>query len=558
MLKQVVISIVLSIGCLSFINAQTDSARTDSDSEWDDAVSEFSEDFSFQSDFKVTFYGDHFFQYHYPLDADNRNFNTLITAPKMFNRLGVEITDNNIELVSEWEFRGFPDKTGNWEAISNIRMQDNYIAWDHDNFNLGFGFQKYAWGVADGTNPTDNLNPENYEMGYEIEDIPVLSVSADYYPKRWWAVKGVYIPFEQSDKYFFDFRDEIPRSLFQKFYISGFNFNTLKPEISPRLAEKQVNFRQLKFSPESGIFGIKNNFYFSGIDISFSYIYDIDPFYTPDFDLEEYTVEVPDDVIASLNETLPGAEAERVTDKLRGNTAYRIETMDLKRRRVHRLGFDMKTIVDKYGIWLEACYSITEDHNNTSYRVRNHDVEWVTGFDFSYGPHDKYYLNLQYTGKWIPDYYNTFYTDYTNGMPDFNRLADKQYMREYFYRATVQPLGMQTERFRHGVMTQLEWSLFDGKITPALDGYYTFPVDYDTEEKKRYGNLLLMPEIDYAPGNALHVFFGANLAYSWYKPKGNDTIKDNDRSNFTGYLNPYNNIYFRISYQWEYKNEQGK
>jgi hypothetical protein len=100
-------------------------------------------------------------------------------------------------------------------------------------------------------------------------------------------------------------------------------------------------------------------------------------------------------------------------------------------------------------------------------------------------------------------------------------------------------------------MAQLEWSFLNGKIKPVINGYFNLPDKYDTKEKKRYGSLLLMPEIDFAPGNSLHLYLGANLAYAWFKPTGTNTIKNNDRSDLIGYLYPYNNMYFKISYKWD-------
>jgi hypothetical protein len=553
-MRRILLSAYLIMGCSFIIQAQPDSLMIGTDSPIDENGNGFNStgDFDLQPEFKIKLYGDHFFQYHLPVDKNHNNYNTLITVPKLFNTMGIHVVNNNIELVSEWEFRGMSSKTGEWDSLSDIRIGENYMKWNPGKLNLGFGFQNYTWGVADELNPTDNLNPENYEMGYKIEKIPVLSASMKYYPADWLSLEGVYIPFEQSDEYFFDTRDEIPVELFQETCFSGFNLTTQQPETSLIPAEKLVNYDYPKYNYESGILGIKSSFYSSSVDFSISYIYDLDPFFTPQIELEQYAIESSEELENELYSNLPAEDANNIINELSGYDAFRVKEVGLKRARIQRLGFDVKTIVDRYGIWLESCYSITEDKNNDSYKIRNHDLAWTAGFDFFYGPNDRFYVNFQYTGKWIPDFDNKFYTDYSGGMPDENYLNDEQYMEEYYYRALVQPLGIQTESATHGFMAQLEWTFLDGKIKPVINGYYTIPVDYDKKEKKRYGSLLLMPEIDFAPGNSLHLFLGTNLAYSWFKPAGSNTVKNNDRSDLIGYLYPYNNIYFKISYKWNH------
>jgi hypothetical protein len=541
------------MACSFLIQAQTDSLMTGTDSPRDKNGNEFdfTGEFDLPPEFKIKLYGDHFFQYHIPVNEDYNNYNTLITVPKLFNTLGIHIKNNNIELVSEWEFRGMADKTGEWDSLSNIRIGENYIKWNPGKINLGFGFQNYTWGVADELNPTDNLNPENYETGYKIEKVPVLSASVKYYPASWWSLEGVYIPFEQTDEYFFDTRDEIPAELFQEAYFSGYDLPTQRPETSLKTTEDSVYYIYPKYNYESGILGFKSSFYTPSVDFSLSYMYDSDPFYTPQIELERYAVVISQELEDYLYNNLSEEDASYIINQLSGYNTYRIKSAGLKRTRIHRLGFDVKTIVDRYGIWLESCYSITEDKNNNSYKIRNHDLAWTAGFDFFYGPNDRFYVNFQYAGKWIPGFDNQFYTDYPWGMPDENYMDNEQYMEEYYYRALAQPLGIQTEGTTHGFMAQLEWSFLNGKIKPVINGYYTLPVNYDKKEKKRYGSLLLMPEIDFAPGNSLHLFLGTNLAYSWFRPAGSNTVKNNDHSDLIGYLYPYNNIWFKISYKWD-------
>ena len=111
---------------------------------------------------------------------------------------------------------------------------------------------------------------------------------------------------------------------------------------------------------------------------------------------------------------------------------------------------------------------------------------------------------------------------------------------------------MQTEKYTHGFVASLDFNFFNGTLKPSFNAYYSLPSGYDKKEKKRYGSLLLMPEIDYSPGNSLHFYLGANLAYSWFKPRGSNKVRNDDQTDLIGFLNPYNNIYLKIEYKWNH------
>ncbi len=493
-------------------------------------------------------FGDHYFQYHLPMQEGN--YSTFIKAPKFINKFGLDIEKGDIELHSEWEVRGVLNETGEWNELSEARIGENYIKWKQERINIGFGYQDYSWGVADEFNPTNNLNPKDYEKGYEIDDIPILSASIRFYPNESFSFEGVFIPFEQSDKYFFDFEDEIPSELFSEFRFTGYDLQTNRPVVGLLSNTSKTNFDYLKFSPKSSLLGIKANYFSTDLDLSLSYVYDIDPFYTPVLDFEEYTIGVDKSVETRLNEEYSPEKAAEIINQLSNQKTYRVSKIDLTRRRIHRLGFDAKTIIDKYGIWLEACYSITEDKSNNSYKLRNDDLSWTAGLDFNYGPNDRFYVNLQYTGKWISKYDDKFFTDYQNGMPSLDQVSNPNYMEEYYYRSIVQPLGIQTERVTHGILAQFEWSFYNETLKPVINAYYTIPSGYDGKQKKRYGSLMLNPELEYMPGSSIHFKLGSYLAYSWYKPVGSNEIKNNDRSDLIGYLYPFNNIYLKVTYEW--------
>ncbi len=503
-------------------------------------------------DFEIELSGDHYFQYHLP--TSENNYNTLIKAPKWINELGLEVNHQNIELVSKWELRGAMDETGNWQDMSGIRIKENYLKINNDKVSWSFGFQDYAWGVADDLNPTNNLNPKDYEIkGFETEEISIFSAAFKYYPNDKWSFQGIFVPFEQSDVYFWKYEDFIPDEFFYENQFSGLNNENNQPQLEAISQVKNVKIRNLEFSPKSSLGAFKANYYSSGLDFSFSYIYDIDPYYTPDITLDRYAVKIDSDFKNWIFDNLSETKANSLMSQMDGNKSYKVSEINLERNRIHRFGFDAKTIIDRYGIWLEACYSLTEDNGNDSYKVRNHDLAYTLGFDFFYGPNQRFYFNLQYAGKWIPKFDDDFFTIYKNGIPDRNLMDNEPYMEEYYYRSLVQPFGIHTEGYTHSISTSMDFSFFNSTLKPTINAYYSIPVNYDKMEKKRYGSLLLLPELQYSPGHSLHLYLGANLAYSWFKPYGSDKVRSDDTTDLIGFLNSYNNIYFKISYAWKHK-----
>ena len=65
---------------------------------------------------------------------------------------------------------------------SYFYIQEGYLKYSGGDFDLAVGKQIYAWGTADGFNPTDNLNPYNYLDVPQREKMGIFSFSASYYP----------------------------------------------------------------------------------------------------------------------------------------------------------------------------------------------------------------------------------------------------------------------------------------------------------------------------------------------------------------------------------------
>ena len=84
----------------------------------------------------------------------------------------------------------------------NIQLREAYLTWFPSWGEVKIGKQIHAWGVADGNNPTDNLNPyDYYYMFLQGADRKIGSVSASII-SYWnnWQLEGVVIPNHVSNR----------------------------------------------------------------------------------------------------------------------------------------------------------------------------------------------------------------------------------------------------------------------------------------------------------------------------------------------------------------------
>lgn len=503
--------------------------------------------------FNIT--GDHDIYFHYPLNSSG-SFQYPLTSPKLINSFDLNISSKNIKVITAWELRSIIPESGQQNETTRLIPKENYIRYSTSKLNLTFGLQKYSWGMADIVNPTNNLNPLDYTVtGFEPEQIPVFSLSMEYFPNDKWKIQAVYLPYYQSDDIFWSYTEAIPDALFSKYIISDFNFNTQTPALEYLPQLKSISETNPEYGLNSGVYGGRLNFYSSRIDFSINYIYDFDSYLTPQITTENYIPGITNTLENKINQNLTANEAAQLISYLSNISSYRISNIDLLRKRIHRIGVNAKTTISRFGLWLEACYSITEQANAYDYKNRGNDLFFVAGTDFFFGPNDRFYANIQYTGKWIPNFYHTFYSDYPDGLPLIEYQDNNEYMQEYYYRALVQPLGFQSELWQHGIILKFDFSFFNGKFKPSLSTYIQISDGYDTAEKLRKGSVVFMPSIDYSPGNAIHFILGSYLSYSAYKKVGKAETKYDDNSSILGLLNQYNNLFFKITYSWNQNNQ---
>ena len=505
-----------------------------------------------QNFIKFSFSGKHDFYYHFPVNNSN-GFEYPISAPKNINLFGIKLSNKHLKFVSRWQIRNNALDQGQQKDRILFLARENYVKYKSDKLNFTFGLQNFSWGMADRINPTDMLNPRDYTItAFETEKIPVFAATINYYPNDNWKLQGVYIPYKQSDDIFWNSSDYIPNEFFAKYKIYDLDFSTLQPKITFVEQEKNIIERNPEFSLESAVAGGKINYFSSSIDLSLSYIYDFDPYYSPKITTEKYYPGITPELQTKIYQSLPANDADNLVNHLNNIQSTHIAKIELQRKRIHRIGASAKTIIGKFGLWAEAAYSITEQNDKNDYKNRGNEFFYVVGTDFTFGANEQHYVNLQYVGKCVPNYYHRFFSDYENGLPDVSRQSDVDYMQTYYYRALTQPLGLQNAVYLHGFSTNIKLSFYDGKLKPSFLSYVQIPHQYDKAEKKRYADMVFMPSVDYSPGNALHFIIGAYLAYAPYKNTGEEKIKYDDTSTMLGLANRYNNVYLKITYSWKY------
>jgi hypothetical protein len=497
-----------------------------------------------------------------PADPENWNFGSEERSPVFSNLMGLEYRLGDAKFLSEWhaDLGGYGAAgagTDPWTDLLRITPGENYLSWAPGAFKFALGYQIFSWGPADGLNPTDNINPRDYSVGVQSSKIPILAAAATWYPASSVSLDAVYVPHEQRDIFPADVAAEIPAAAFY-----GYNLELSAAQIVELAAaiaadppnqvtiiaqylyanaadiqrvpvpfDRSVNETRLADDPSAFLAAGKLNFHGTVLDASLSYLYDIDPFYTPTITTAAYTV----------NET--GMPLGPI------GTFYRISSISLERKRIHRIGFDLKGSVGPIGFWLENAWSQNPDWKVDSYTARSPGLSSVLGLDANWGPENAFYANVQAMVQWYPWFDKSFGTDYAGGLPDSTGIADQAYMEEYYYRSFTQRLGGQTEGLNVGASLALKFPFAGDVVTPTLAAAYVMPFEYDDASVTRFGSLVLNPEIDIMPMDSFHIVIGASLDFAWVKSKSDGSISL-DRTDNVGMYTPDNRVYIMARYVW--------
>lgn len=236
------------------------------------------------------------------------------------NLIKFEYESENIDLLSSFKIE-IDQNTKNLDTI--LKAKDNYLGIKMGSTTVKAGYFTSSWGHADKLNPTNKLDSVDYSDPYETESLESVKISLEKYIDIF-SIEAVYIP-NKSDP------------IFSK--------ELLLPKSTTVVATKTKN---------NYVYGGRINLY-SKVDLSLSYINDIDDLYT----------------IKSIDQEF-GTKLEKL--------------------RIHRFGISGKTTIESYGVWLESNYSLLDNGNNY--------LEGVIGFDRNIGPQSQGLINIQGFGRW--------------------------------------------------------------------------------------------------------------------------------------------------------------
>ncbi len=200
----------------------------------------------------------------------------------------------------------------------DIQLREAYIkitGFLSKNLDLKFGRQRIAWGTADKLNPTDNLNP------YDFEDILDFgrhrgsdAISLDYYFNSNFSMHGVFIPFYKPANLpvgiFSDILSETPE-LPNGLTLMGMSDTLMIPEYN---------------LSESSTAGFKIKGLAAGFDFSLSYVWGRDGLPIP-----IYNTFIPVDITGGIE-----------------------INSQLSFARTHIFGIDLAGSLGGVGIWAEA------------------------------------------------------------------------------------------------------------------------------------------------------------------------------------------------------------
>jgi hypothetical protein len=536
---------------------------------------------AFASD--ITFSDKSLFEYFVPvIDFPNDTALTdYIRSPKLINNFGVDINSGNVKLVSHWDADLIFD-SNNITNLVELIAEENYIEWNPSGMRLTIGNQVFTWGKADGINPTAQINRFDYRDPADISKLPAPSVLLSAYPASWISFDAVYMPFKQESLFPYDIASKIPQAFFNKHMVTNLSLDITSLNMatgsmgitSAAATADSVMSNSISYQDDvdltKPVIAMRANIFTGPVDISFMYAYDIDQFYSPVIELEEYNP-LPDSVQSNSintavnnavsNGTIPNNPAliAQMKAALASNinqSAQRISSISLERKRIHRLGLDFKTAVGPVGLWGEACYSFGENPTFNDFSNRNPQLDWTAGFDFPFGPDGDWYINLQYTGTYVFDYDSAFFTDYPGGIPATNQTGNAAYMQEYYYRAFTQQLGNQFEGLTHGFVIRTQWPIFDESIIPSLTLSYFLPENYDQKEETRYGRGSVMADIKWRISDDLSVSLGTSLFCAIIKDTNGAILVD--QNDPLGMFYHDSTAYLRLTYAWNFSPESHK
>jgi hypothetical protein len=327
-------------------------------------------------------------------------------------------------------------------ARDRIYLDEAYINLYLGDIDIRVGKQIYAWGRADGFNPTDNLTAWDFSdiLDTDDEKIGVISARANYYIGDW-SIEAVLVPSftasilpaEVSSRWLPELPAAVP--------------NPMYPEAGPATLQASYRFAR-PILPDEGVkstqYAMKLSGLASGWDFSISWF---DGF---------------DDLPAVHNITV--VDSAFTTAEI---------TLQSKYHRRRAIGADFATAFGGLGVRGEAAYYLTEDWDGTDPAIDDPYLQYVLGLDYTFRdvlPGKDLFVLMQWVQEvQMPDR-NTVYR-----ITDFNHLFRKSLMAKAdlslgeFVKLTFEGVvNLNTDDW--WLRPGMEWSVTDGvKLLATAD-----------------------------------------------------------------------------------------
>ncbi len=192
----------------------------------------------------------------------------------------------------------------------------------------------------------------------------------------------------------------------------------------------------------------------------------------------------------------------------------------MKAYRTRVAGVDFETAAGPFGIRGEAAWAVPLlPHSEYEY-VPLPELKWVAGIDWISG---KWTITAEYCGKFVDDFTATGTQPIFGSDVDVVRMLQllstpgfdmSGYVRQQVA-AFNRLFNYQTDRYSHYATVRIESDFAYGRLLPSVMGMYNWTT----------GDLLLIPEMKYKPGDGITITAGAEI-YSGRKSSLYDLVND--------------------------------
>jgi hypothetical protein len=474
-----------------------------------------------------------------PAARDHLEYNHPMVTPRMETDLNHTWRSGDWTLKSGYRLELYPTTQSQHPQIQ-AKPLENAVFWQQKNWSAGLGFQIFAWGSADQLNPVDHLNPRDYTLGPDAPKIPVFASTLTWHPTPDVSLQGVWIPYNSPSVLPRNPADAITDAAFTRMRISALQLS--QGELQTRLqrvpTERRVQPAALDFKPQSLAAGVRLQVRSAKGDYAFSYLNDHD----------DYPTARP--VLQSNLALDAQTQIDPALTPMLGTMAnpqwWHLQEVELYYQRLHRFGFDYRSVLGNFGVWAEAAYNWNPASHQQNFQHRNDLIEWVWGVDRFWGSTGEHYLNLQQVGRFVRNFDRRFGKDYPTGSP--SQLDDPLALESFWLRALNNPLAAWSEGLLWGFAVRNEWSYANGHVKPIVEILYMIPHMYDRTQGKRYGDVASRLALLYTPTDGIELETGVQGYYSILKTPSGAWV--NDDKNRLGLYYPGSRLYAKATIHW--------